>query len=144
MDFDKEFEEFRNKRKEVQEKMEKAINGYSFDSLVDTIMIKTHIDEVVKEVTEITYSSDDGAPCIAMRCSRIGLALAISQLMNYNNDFYGMLRLVCRMRELEEIGSIRIEGKGHLCESEEEFNVLKEMANKSPEELEKLKEELSK
>ncbi len=149
MEFDektmKDFEEFRNKRKEMAKKMEKAIDNRSFEALMQLLDIKLHLDEIVKQDAEIIYTMNgDSAPYISLHCSRHMLALAIMAMMNYDDDFYEMLSLVCRMKELEEMGIIKAVGEIHKCQSKEELHVMREMLNKSPEEVEKLKKELEK
>lgn len=149
MEFDeetmKEFEKFRNKRKEIAKKMEKAIDNRSFEALMQILDIKMHLNESLKEETEIIFNMNgDSAPCISLHCSRYMLALAIMAMMNYNDDFYDMLSLICRMKELEEMGTIKAVGERHECQSKEELHVMREMLNKSPEEVEKLKKELEK
>lgn len=149
MEFDektmKEFEKYSNKRKEMAKKMEKAIDNRSFEALIQSLDIKMHLNEILKQDTEIIFTMNgDSAPCISLHCSRHMLALAIVAMMNYNDDFYDMLSLICRMKELEEVGIINQVGETHKCQSKEELHVMREMLNKSPEEVEKLKKELEK
>lgn len=138
------FDEFREKRKEINEKLQKAVDGNTIEAMLHHISLQKGIEDVMNKEMEFTFKSREGKPVMSLYGSRVGLAFAITEFMNQGDDFYGMLNLVCRVWELKQFNGIQTEGFSHICESKEELDIMREMANKSPEDREKILEQLKK
>lgn len=138
------FDEFRKKRKEINEKLQKAIDGNTIEALLNHISLLKGIEDVMNKEMEFTFKSRKGNPVMSLYGSKIGLAFAITEFMDHDDDFYGMLNLVCRVWEMKKLKGYQSEGFSHICETKEELDIMREMANKSPEDREKILEQLKK
>lgn len=138
------FDEFREKRKEINEKLQKAVDGNTIEALLHHIAIQKGIEDVMNKEMEFTFKSRKGNPVMSFYGTNIGLAFAITEIMDHDDNFYEMLNLVCRVWEMKKLNGYQAEAFSHKCETKEELDIMREMANKSPEDREKIIEQLKK
>lgn len=101
---------------------------------------------MTEKKVQITYQMIPGKPPLCgVQGSTFDIAFALEQLMNFDDNFYDILSLVCAYRRVEECGGFKVSNDIKIdCESDEQRDLIREIYNKSPEELEKIKKDLSK
>lgn len=145
MEYEK-FTEFKEKKDECNRKLKEAVELDVANEALEIIIASKALDEVTERNINATFEQKAGRmPLVGAQGSKHNIAFAISQIMEFDNDFYGILKLVCAYKRLQEIGAFKVFSAGKIdCEGREQRDLIRELMNKSPEELEKIKKDLKK
>lgn len=140
------FNEFKEKLEKCNKALNEAVNKDKLHQSLDNIMIAKNKEHIAEKKTQITYQQAPGKPPLCgIQGSKFDIAFALEQLMDFDDDFYNMLSLVCACRRVQEGGGFIITNDIKIdCKSEEQRDILRELYNKSPEELKKIKKDLFK
>lgn len=139
-----EFEEYKKNKVECNRKLKEAVELDAFREAIECIMATNNLKGIEKREISVTFEQVPGKPpLVGVKGNGLDLAFAICQLMNYDDSFYEVLQFVCHYRRIQEIGGITVINGGKInCEGKEQRDLIRELWNKSPEELEKLKKDL--
>ena len=142
-------EEFEKKREETKKKFIEAIDEErSIGSAYRDLQIALQMADIARNHdVKISYEQKQGAnmPIIQILGSRLEVAFAVCNMLNFDEDFYTMLNLIYHVKENLDLGLLKIGQEFKFdCENQEQSDVLKELYSKSPEEIEKLKKEMEK
>lgn len=143
MDFEK-FEEFKKNKAESNRKLKEAVVVDEFREVVETMAVMDQLKGIEKRKISLTYEQVPGKPpIVGVQGTSLDIAFAINQIMDYDDSFYDVLRYVCHYRRIQELGVIKVvDSKKINCENREQRDLIRELWNKTPEELEKLKKDL--
>lgn len=143
MDFEK-FEEFRKNKAECNKKLKEAVVVDEFREVVETMAVTDQLKGIEKRKISLTYEQVPGKPpIVGVQGNSLDIAFAINQIMDYDDSFYEVLKFVCHYRRIQELGAIKVVSSEKInCENKEQRDLIRELWNKSPEELEKLKKDL--
>ena len=143
MDFEK-FEEFRKNKAECNRKLKEAVVVDEFREIMETMAVTDQFKGIEKRKISLTYEQVPGKPpIVGVQGNGLDIAFAINQIMDYDDSFYEVLKFVCHYRRIQELGGITVVNGGKInCEGKEQRDLIRELWNKSPEELEKLKKDL--
>lgn len=143
MDFEK-FEEFKKNKAECNRKLKEAVVVDEFREVVATMAVMDQPKGIEKRKISLTYEQVPGKPpIVGVQGTSLDIAFAINQIMDYDDSFYDVLRYVCHYRRIQELGAIKVVDSTKInCENKEQIDLIRELWNKSPEELEKLKKDL--
>lgn len=141
------YEEFHKKIKKSEEKMVEAVVGdhkkNEYISL--TLSCASSLSKISSRDITVSFEQKGGQKSIcAIHGKENDIAFAIYNLMDYNDNFYETLTRVCAFRKMYECGSFKTESRIYNCESKEQQEIFRELLRKSPEEVDRLKEELKK
>ena len=145
MEYEK-FMEFKEKKDECNRKLKEAIELDVANEALELMIASKTLDEVTERDVNATFEQKAGRmPLVGVQGSKHNIAFAISQIMEFNDDFYGILKLVCVYKRLQELGAFKLLSAGKIdCEGKEQKDLIRELMKKSPEELEKIKKDLKK
>lgn len=139
---DEQIKKFFKDREEVKNKI---LKFYEKDDNNELIRLVTSIGvmETLEKDYKITIEQKNEKPCIAIRASKAQLINTCFMLLNCCGDFYENLYKVLTLKEME-LGCVPwFNCDIHMQpDTTEEMEVLREMFLKSPEEIEKYKEQL--
>lgn len=143
MDFEK-FEEFKKNKAECNRKLKEAVAVDEFREVVETMAVMAQLKGIEKRKISLTYEQVPGKPpIVGVQGTSLDIAFAINQIMDYDDSFYEVLKFVCHYRRIQELGAIKVVSSGKInCENKEQRDLIRELWNKTPEELEKLKKDL--
>lgn len=143
MDYEK-FEEFRKNKAECNRKLKEAVELDGFREGLECIMVADKLNGLDEREISVTFEQVPGKPpIVGVKGNGLDIAFAICQLMDYDDSFYEVLKFVCHYRRIQELGAITVVNGGKInCEGKEQRDLIRELWNKSPEELEKLKKDL--
>lgn len=143
MDFEK-FEEFRKNKAECNRKLKEAVVVDEMRECIENIMTANNLKGIYQRKISLTYEQVPGKPpIVGVQGTSLDIAFAINQIMDYDDSFYDVLRYVCHYRRIQELGAIKVVDSTKInCENREQRDLIRELWNKSPEELEKLKKDL--
>lgn len=100
MEYEK-FMEFKEKKDECNRKLKEAIELDVANEALELMLASKALDGVTEREINATFEQKAGrAPFLGVQGSRYNIAFAISQIMEFNNDFYGILKLVCVYKRL--------------------------------------------
>ena len=139
---DEQFEKFFKDREEVKNKILKFYEKDDNNEIIRLVTSNSVMSSLKKDY-KITIEQKNEKPCIAISASRALVINACFMLLNCFGDFYENLYRVLTLKEIE-LGC----GPWFNCDVQmqpdttEEMEVLREMFLKSPEEIEKFKEQL--
>lgn len=139
---DEQIKRFTKDREEVKNKILKFYERDNNNELI-RLVTSTGVMSSLKKDYKITIEQKNEKPCIAISASKALLINACFMLLNCCGDFYENLYKVLALKEME-LGC----GPWFNCDihmqpdTTEEMEVLREMFLKSPEEIEKYKEQL--
>lgn len=139
---DEQIKRFTKDREEVKNKILKFYERDNNNELI-RLVTSTGVMSSLKKDYKITIEQKNEKPCIAISASKALLINACFILLNCYGDFYENLYKVLALKEME-LGC----GPWFNCDihmqpdTTEEMEVLREMFLKSPEEIEKYKEQL--
>lgn len=139
---DEQFEKFFKDREEVKNKILKFYEKDDNNELI-RLVTSNGVMSSLKKDYKITIEQKNEKPCIAIHASKALVINACFMLLNCYDDFYENLYKVLTLKVIE-LGC----GPWVNCDIQmqpnttEEMEVLKEMLLKSPEEIEKFKEQL--
>lgn len=139
---DEQIKKYTKAREEVKNKIlkfyEKGINN-EIIRLVTTNGVMSSL----KKDYKITIEQKNEKPCIAISASKALVINAVFMLLSCNGDFYENLYKVLALKEMELSCGPWINCAAYMQpDTTEEMEVLREMFLKSPEEIEKFKEQL--
>lgn len=135
------FEEFKKERDELQKKLNEAVDLKGIKTMLAHLTIMQDSKDMIHGDCRISWEIKNGHPQCILSCSRIQLAFAISQIMDIEGGFMDMLPKVIAAYEFSK-NTIRKEEEIITGENEEQLDVMKKLADMSPEEIEKLKEKM--
>lgn len=136
------FEKFMKDREEVKNKILKFYEPDNNNELIRLITSNSVMSSLKKDY-KITIEQKNEKPCIAIHASKALLINACFMLLNCCGDFYENLYRVLALKEMELSCGPWINCDARMQpDTTEEMEVLKEMFLKSPEEIEKFKEQL--
>lgn len=143
MDYEK-FEEFRKNKAECNRKLKEAVELDGFRENLECIMVTNKLNGLDEREISVTFEQVPGKPpIVGVKGNGLDIAFAICQLMDYDDSFYEVLKFVCHYRRIQELGGITVVNGGKInCEGKEQRDLIRELWNKSPEELEKLIKDL--
>jgi len=139
--------EFKKNLDEKQKKLNKAVDLLSSKCLVSQLMLKECLDDVMKKSFHLLCENnpDKGGFTLGFSGNRLQLFYAIAVLLTQDGEekFYEYLSGVIAASEMINADAI---SKTQVLEpnSTEELKVYEELLRKNPEEIEKLKNEISK
>lgn len=138
------FEEYKKNKAECNRKLKEAVELDNFRESLECIMAADKLKGIEKREISVTFEQVPGKPpIVGVKGNGLDIAFAICQLMNYDDNFYEVLQFVCHYRRIQELGRITVVNGGKInCEGKEQRDLIRELWNKSPEELEKLKKDL--
>ncbi len=141
------YEEFHKKIKKSEEKMVEAVVGdhkkNEYISL--TLSCASSLSKISSRDITVSFEQKGGQrPICAIHGKENDIAFAISQLMDYDDNFYETLTRVCAFRKMQEGESFKAKTTSINCDSKEQQDVFRELLRRSPEEVDRLKEELKK
>lgn len=128
-------------REEVKREFNKISSADSSNLIIMMNLTLWFIQNLEKEKYSVSCEVEDGNPRLAIKASKFGLAFAIYQLLDYEDNFWQMLRLVMTVKEFMHFNT-ETEKVRYNNESKEQFDVLQALKKMSPEELKALKEKV--
>ena len=144
-DFKKIEEKFYAQVHKEQKELE-SIYDTTMANMLKRAMISKYYDVINKHQAnlEVRLNQAENSPMIAIQGSKYDVAFMAFLLLNFDDHFVEMLQNMLLMREAWILMNASINtAYSKECDSAEELEVLKEMLKKNPEELEKLKKELT-
>lgn len=139
---DEQFEKFTKAREEVKNKILKFYEKDNKNELIRLITSNGVMSSLKKDY-KITIEQKNEKPCIAIHASKALVINACFMLLSCCGDFYENLYKVLALKEMELSCGPWINCDAYMQpDTTEEMEVLKEMFLKSPEEIEKFKEQL--
>lgn len=139
---DEQKKKFKKDREEVKNKI---LKFYEKDDSMELLRLVTNTG-VVSSLTndyKITIEQKNKKPCIAISANKAMVINACFMLLNFNGNFYENLYKVLALKEMELSCGPWFNCDIHIQpDTTEEMEVLREMFLKSPEEIEKYKEQL--
>ena len=145
MDF-KKFEEFKKEKAECNRKLREAVEVDEMKEALECLSVVKNLEGIDERKISVTFEQVPGKPSIVgIHGKPLDLAFAVCQIMDYDESFYEVLKFVCHCRRIQELGAFKVINDTKIdCENEEQKDLMRELYKKSPEELEKIKEELKK
>lgn len=144
MDINK-YIEFSDEMDKYREEVKREFNKMQSQDLSNLIIMMDltlwFTQNLEKEKYSVSCEVEDGNPRCAIKASKFGLAFAIYQLLDFEDNFWQMLHLVMTVKEFMHFNT-KTEKVKHNNESKEQFDVLQALKKKSPEELKALKEKV--
>lgn len=135
------YEEFTKGREQLQKKLDEAVDLHGIKTMLAHLTIMQDPEDMIHGDYRISWENKNRQPQCLLSCSRIQLAFAISQIMDIEGGFMDMLPKVIAAYEFSK-HTIRKEEEIITGENEEQLDLMKKLANMSPEEIEKLKEKM--
>lgn len=135
------YEEFRKERDELQKKLNEAVDLRNIKMMFAHLTILQDSQDVIYGDYKISWESKDAQPKCLLNCSKIQLAFIISQLMDLEGGFMNMLPKVIAAYEFSK-HTLQKEEKLIKADNTEQLDLMKKLADMSPEEIEKLKEKM--
>lgn len=137
-----EFEKYEKDREEIKNKILEFYDPKMPNELFRLQIVNQFMDQLKKDY-KIVIEQKSKKPMLAIHANKLLLFNAIFMLLNHNGQFYENLYGVLTLKEMEMANGpwFGLELAAH-PKSEEECDVLREMFLKSPEEIEKYKEQL--
>ena len=134
-------EEFTKGREELQKKLNEAVDLHGIKTMLAHLTIMQDYEDMIYGDYRISWEIKNRQPQCLLSCSKIQLAFAISQIMDIEGGFMDMLPKVIAAYEFSK-HTMRKEEEIITGENEEQLDLMKKLANMSPEEIEKLKEKM--
>ena len=139
---DEQIKKFTKDREEVKNKILKFYERDDNNELI-RLVTSNGVMSSLKKDYKITIEQKNEKPCIAISASKALLINACFMLLNCCGDFYENLYKVLTLKEMELGCGPWFNYDIHMQpDTTEEMEVLREMFLKSPEEIEKYKEQL--
>lgn len=141
------YKEFHKKIEKCEEKMIEACVGdhKKLEKLVLTLSCADSLSTISSRDITVSFEQKGGQHPVTAVCGKDDdIAFAIYNLMDYHDNFYEILTRVCAFRKMYECESFKAESHIYNCESKEQQDLLMEPLRRSPEEVDRLKEELKK
>ena len=135
------YEEFTKGREELQKKLNEAVDLRGIKTMLAHLAIMQDPKDMIYGDYRISWEIKNRQPQCVLSCSRIQLAFAISQIMDIEGGFMDMLPKVIAAYEFSK-HTMRKEEEIITGENEEQLDLMKKLADLSPEEIEKLKEKM--
>ena len=135
------YEEFRKERDELQKKLNEAVDLHGIKTMLAHLTIMQDPEDMIHGDYRISWEIKNRQPQCLLSCSKIQLAFAISQIMDIEGGFMDMLPKVIAAYEFS-MHTMHKEEEIITGENEEQLDLMKKLANMSPEEIEKLKEKM--
>lgn len=135
------YEEFTKERDELQKKLNEAVDLHGIKTMLAHLTIMQDHEDMIYGDYRISWEIKNRRPQCLLSCSRIQLAFAISQIMDIEGGFIDMLPKVIAAYEFSK-HTMRKEEEIITGENEEQLDLMKKLADLSPEEIEKLKEKI--
>lgn len=135
------YEEFKKERDELQKKLNEAVDLYGIKTMLAHLTIMQDPKDMIHGDYQISWESKDAQPKCLLNCSKVQLAFVISQLMDLEGGFMDMLPKVIAVYEFSK-HTLRKEETMITAENKEQLDLMKKLADLSPEEIEKLKEKI--
>ena len=140
-------QEFKKKLEERQKKLNKAVDLLSSGCLMNQLMFKTCLDDVMKKPFHLLCENipDKEGFTLGLSGNRLQLFYAIAVILSQDGEekFYDYLTGVISAAEMINAGAI---SKTKVLEpnSAEELKVYEELMRKNPEEIDKIKDKMTK
>ena len=131
----------KKERDELQKNLNQAVDLHNIKMMLAHLTIMQDSEDIIHGDCRISWESKDAQPKCLLNCSKIQLAFVISQLMDLEGGFMDMLPKVIAAYEFSK-HTLRKEETIITAENTEQLDVMKKLADMSPEEIEKLKEKM--
>ena len=140
-------QEFEQKEKEMQEKLNKAVDLSSMECMMTQVGYTVHMDNVLKKPFHVLCENnpDHGGISVAISGNKMQLWFAIATILHNDGEeeFYHNLAGVVSAEEIIQ-SAITCERMVIKPNSSEELKVYEELMKKNPEELENIKSQIEK
>lgn len=135
------YEEFTKERDELQKKLNEAVDLHGIKTMLAHLTIMQYSEDMIHGDYRISWETKNRQPQCLLSCSRIQLAFAISQIMDIEGGFMDMLPKIIAAYEFS-MQTMHKEEEIITGENEEQLDLMKKLADMSPEEIEKIKEKM--
>lgn len=140
-------QEFEKHVKEMQEKLNKAVDLMSMECMMHQLGYTVRMDDVIKKPFHVLCENnpDDEGICVGICGNKMQLYFAIATILHHDGEeeFYHNLSGVIAAEEVIQQG-MKYDKTVIKPNSNEELKVYEELMRKNPEELENIKSQIEK
>jgi len=140
-------QEFEKHVKEMQEKLNKAVDLMSMECMITQLEYTVRMDDVIKKPFHVLCENnpEDGGVSVGISGNKMQLYFAIATILHHDGEeeFYHNLSGVIAAKEVIQQG-MKFDKTVIKPNSHEELKVYEELMRKNPEEIDKLKSQIEK